>query len=134
MPNEYSGTALVVKWLGTAITGEQRTFRTSESADEIDATAGADVFKTYLPGPRDGEASITILDAAGTAGTATWSKLAPQQTGTLQWYPNGTAAGQPVLACATAVSLGRDREFPYDGVVSIDARWRLSTSVTEGTA
>jgi hypothetical protein len=138
--NEYSGSALHVAWItsaGTAtLTGKQRTFRTSETADEIDATGGSDQAAVFLPKFTASEASISVVDtlgSQGTAGTATWAALAPQVQGTLKWYPEGTAAGNQVFTQA-AVALGRDREFPYDNAVTWDARWRLSGSQTMGTA
>lgn len=141
--NEYSGSALYVRWVtaaapaGTAVlSGKQRTFRTSESSDEIDATGGSDQEAVFLPKFTASEASISVVDtlgSAGTAGTADWARLAPQKQGTLYWYPEGTAAGNASFSQA-AVVLGRDREYPYDNVVTYDVRWRLSGTQTSGTA
>lgn len=143
MANEYSGSALYVKWVTaeapagtTVLSGKQRTFRVSESSDEIDATGGSDSQAVFLPKFTASEASITVVDtlgSQGTAGTADWARLAPQKQGTLYWCPEGTAASEIKFQQAGVV-LGRDREFPYDNVVTYDIRYRLSGAQTSGTA
>lgn len=131
MANEYSGKNLVVKYGGTVLSGDFREFRTTETADMIDATAGADTRKNWLGGLVGGEASMTILDASD--GTANWNTLVPGGSGTLQWYPAGTTAGTPSYT-ANSVLVSKDRSVPYNDVVSIDLRWNLTTAVTQGTA
>ena len=128
---EYTGKDLVIKWGGTVISGDQRTFTVSDTAELVDATAGADARKVWLTGPTDGEASASIL--AGTAGTANYNALAPGQSGTLFWAPEGTAAGKQTWT-ALAVSTGRSMDIPYNDVVVMNPTWKLSGAVTGGTA
>jgi len=127
----YTGKDLVIKWGGTVISGDQRTFTTSETADTIDSTAGADTRKQWLTGATDGEASATIL--AGTAGTANYNALEPGNSGTLYWAPEGTAAGKQTKS-ALALVTSRDSEYPYDGLVVVSPKWKLTGAVTGGTA
>lgn len=131
MANEYSGKLLHVTYGGTVLSGDFRQFRTTETADMIDATAGADTRKNWLGGLVGGEASMTILDASN--GTANWNALVPGGSGSLIWYPAGTTAGTPSYS-ANAVLVSKDRSVPYNDVVAIDLKWNLKTDVTQGTA
>ena len=131
MTSRFTGKDLVIKYSGTVISGDQRTFSVNDTADLIDATAGSDGRKTWLAGPVDGEASASIL--AGTAGTALYNLLVPGSSGTLDWFPEGTASGKQ-RGYALAVVTARNMSIPYDDVVTIEPTWKLSGAVTGGTA
>lgn len=127
----YAGTALYVKFGSTVLTGDHKAFKTSEKADQIDATGGADTYKTWLAGVRDGDCSMNLMGTTG--GTAIYNAVAPGVSGTLEWAPEGTAAGKQKWTCSTAVVVSRDADYPYDGVVSYDVGWKLNATVTGGT-
>jgi len=131
MAGEYIGSANVIKWGGTVISGDFRTFSHEETADEIDATAGADTRKVYLTGPVDDSISGSFIDTTGN--TANWAALAIGQAGSLEWWPQGTAAGKWGYY-GSAVITKRAREIPYDGVVSYDLSWRLKGSLSGTTS
>lgn len=132
---EYSGKDLYIKLGGTVLNTDYREFKTSESIDEIDATAGADTRKNYLAGPADGEFTLRLLDTGGTsgsAGTALWGTLAPGISEAIEWGPAGTIAGYPKYS-GTILLTKRDRSIPYNDVVSYEAGGKFTTAITGGT-
>jgi hypothetical protein len=126
----YAGTALYVKFGSTVMSGDHRVLKTSEKADSIDATAGADTRKTILPGLAEGDASLSMLGTIG--GTAPWAAVAPRTNGTLEWAPEGTAAGKPKYTVDSYV-LGRDASYPYNDVVSWEIKFGMTGNITAGT-
>jgi len=118
----YTGSALALQWVtssGTAwLEGDFRSLSISEDQESADSTAGDDTYKGYIPTVADASGEVSLLDTSGTAGTIQWAYVAPATTGTLTWYPTGTAASQMTWAAPGFVQ-SRQREFPYDDVVSI---------------
>lgn len=126
----YTGKDLVIRFGGTALSSQFRNFNTDESAAEIDVTAGNAARKAYIVGPTDSEITGEFLDQ--TSGTANWGAVKVGNSGTLDWSPEGTAAGKPKSSCLAVVTK-RSRAFPYDGAVSYNVSWRPQADVTEGT-
>ena len=58
--------------------------------------------------------------------------IAPSTSGTLWWYPSGTASGS-VSHYAPAFVSSRGKEFPYDDVVTITIGFQFTSSPTAGT-
>ena len=129
--SRFTGKDLYVKFGSTVLTADHRTFDVDETADQIDATAGADTRKVYLAGLIDGKASMSLLGTSG--GTTDWAAVTPQTSGTLEWGPEGTTGGKPKFTCGTALVLGRKTSYPYNDVVSYDINWALSGAVAGGT-
>lgn len=130
---EYTGNDLYLTFAGTAIHADFRTFSTSEQIDLVDASAGADVAKTYLTALEDGTASLTLLDqTGGTAATAMWQLMDKGAEGSLIWGPEGTATGKPKHYVNAIVS-SRDRSMPYDNVVELSFEFQFSGVVTDTT-
>jgi hypothetical protein len=138
---EYAGSAVVVQWIhsgGTlTLSGETRTCTVTPSMDTIDATAGSDVNRVFLPSfsswdvTWDGVAQENTT--AATSGTAYAQALQPGKTGTIIVGPYGTATtslkySMPAFAMGAAISI------PYADVVSISAAWKTNSggSMTVG--
>jgi len=128
---QYTGSALVVAFKGTTVSGRQRTLDTGEEMDLVDQSAGSDVAKTYLSTLEDGDAKLEVLDQRdGTAATALWNLCDKGAEGTLQFQPEGTATNKP-KHFVNAIVKKRDREFPYDDVVKATITFQFSGVVTD---
>jgi len=133
--SRYAGSALYVQWIDTSgttvLSGDYRTLDVPESADEIDATAGADVFKTTLAGAVGHPWTLEIL--AQESGTVLFESMAPRASGTLRWYPEGTAVGKQEKY-ATGVILGRNEAYAYGDVVTLRINGSLNAAITVATS
>lgn len=125
---EFSGEALYLKFGSTVLSADFRTFNPTESADLLDASAGADVARIYKKRLEDGSASLSMLGQA--LGTALWDALAPGTEGTLEWGEEGTTAGNPRHYVVALVS-SRDKNIPYDGLVEFNAEFQFSGVLTD---
>ncbi len=109
------------------LSADYRTLDVSNNAEEIDATAGGDVYKNTLAGPIDGKATLETL--ATTDGTVAWDALTPGAAGTLQWSPEGTATGMQKKA-APALVLNRGEKVGYNTAVTLTAEFRITNAIT----
>ncbi len=131
---EFTGKNLVVSFKSTALESDYRSFSNSEQIGIVDASAGSDVARTYLTTLEDGSASVSlVMQTGGTAATAMWNLLDKGAEGTLDWYPEGTASGNP-RSYVNAIVIDRSRDFPYDDLVTMSAEFQFSGVVTDGTA
>jgi hypothetical protein len=132
----YTGHDLAIGWVhagGTTwLEGDFRRLSTSEDQASADSTAGNDTYNQFIGTFANATGEVVLLDTSGTAGTAMWAAVAPNTAGTLWWYPTGTASGS-ISHYAPAFVSGRDREFPYDDVVSITVGYQFTSSPTAGT-
>ena len=134
----FSGSALVVKWIysgTTVLTGDQRTFSYTPSIDLIDQTAGGDPNKTYLTAVKDGRAQMSALfqDTTTSGGTATFTKCGEGYSGTIEWYPEGTALGKSKYTMP-AICMGAAFTYPYADVTEVAVEFQQNGARTEGTA
>lgn len=133
----YTGKDLAIQWIwsgGTTwLEGDYRSMTTTEDQESADSTAGDDTYKAYIPTVADASGEVQLLDTSGTAGTAEWGAIAPANTGTLVWYPEGTASTKPRHTAPAFIS-SRQRDFPYDDVVTITASFQFTAPPTAGTA
>lgn len=130
---QYTGSALVVKFKGTTISGRQRTLTAKEEIGLVDQSAGADVAKTYLTELEDGDAKLEVLDQRdGTAATALWNLCDKGAEGTLDWQPEGAGSNDP-RHYVNAIVKNREREFPYNDVVKATITFQFSGVVTDTT-
>ena len=128
---EYTGSTLFLSFAGTTISADYREFSASEEIDLVDASAGADVAKTYINALEDGTASLTLLDqTGGTAATAMWQLMDKGTSGTLIWSPEGTATGKPKHTVVAIVS-SRERSIPYDDVVELSFEFQFNGVVSD---
>jgi hypothetical protein len=129
----FTGRALVLKFKGTAIESDYRSFEPSEEIKVESASAGADVPETYLTTLTDGKASLTMRSIAGTAGTALWiTTLALGAEGTLEWMPQGTASIYR-RSYVNAIVTGKNETNEYAGVVEWKIDWQYSGAITHTT-
>lgn len=129
----YTGRALVLKFKGVAIEADYRSFEPSEEIGLEDASAGADVPRTYLSTLTDGNASLTMRSIGGTAGTALWvTTLALGAEGTLEWQPQGTASNMR-RSYVNAIVMNKSESNAYAGVVEWSVEWQYSGTITHTT-
>ena len=129
--SRYTGKDLYVEFAGAILTGDQRTFSISKSADTAEKTAGSEEAKSYIATLDDATASMELLDAGGTL-LSHWG-IDVGTEGTLSWAPKGSASGNP-LRRAVAIVTGVDEEWPYDDMVTISLNWQLSGTFLDGYA
>lgn len=128
---KYTGEDMVLQFAGTNISGASRALEINEEVNELDATTYGSADREYLmTKKRNRDGSFTILDDAGA--TATENLLDVGTTGTLEWAPEGTAAGKRKRTC-TALILRSRKTFPHDDITQFAVNFRLSGSITKGT-
>lgn len=129
----YTGHDLAVAWIysgGTAwLEDDYRTLDVSESVNDANSTAGNDTYAGHLPTYADANASLEMLGTTG-SGTIHWAKLAPRLQGTLEWYPEGTAATKPKHAAAAYIN-SRDRSYPYADVMTVTIGFQFDGAITD---
>jgi hypothetical protein len=130
----YSGSSLVVTWIlaasTTTLTGAHKTCSYSPAIDLIEATAGADAFKTYLNGPKSGKVSFACNQQVGSSTLGT--VLAEGQAGTVKISPEGTGTGKQLITIP-AISMGPQWSFPYNDVSNFSVDFTQNGSATHGT-
>jgi hypothetical protein len=131
----YTGKDLYIQWAysgGTIVLNtDYRSLTTSEETDTEDASAGADTHKSYKPTLADTTIELELLDNTSNS-SAFWGALTPQTEGTLTWGPHGTATGKPKYSVPALVN-SREREFPYDGMVTITVEFQAQSWISEAT-
>ena len=131
---EFSGSALVVKWVTTAgtvdLSGDYRTLNLDPSINMIEATAGSDTDKVYLPSVKDKKVSYTGVFQS--AGTATEDALVEGTYGTLTIQPEGTATGKRKYTIP-AYAQGGKFNWKYNDIVEINCDFQGSGAMTRGT-
>jgi len=130
----YVGSSLILNWITaaatTSLSGDARTFTQNETIDTVDATAGADTQKQWLPGPKDRTANLTYLHQQGTADIVL---TYPGQIGTLDVYPQGSSTGSPKYSYPFLVN-SYAKSIPYAGVVEHTIGFLSYGSAVLGTA
>jgi len=126
---------LAVSWntaaFGTVwLEDDFRALDVTESVTDANSTAGNDTYAGHLPTYTDANATFEMLGTTG-SGTAHWTKLAPRTTGTLDWYPEGTASTKPKHSAAAYIS-SRDRSYPYADVVTVSLGFQFDGAITDG--
>ena len=135
---EYAGSASVTQWIwsgGTLnLSAETRNVSVNTSMDTIDATAGQDVNKVYLPSFSSVEIAWDGVAQNGTAGTVYSQALLAGNLGTLNVGPYGTA-GSSVKYSMPAFCLGLSTTMPYADVVTVSTSWQTASggSLTTST-
>jgi len=137
--NTFAGSSLVCKWVQaaatTTLTGDHKSCTYTPSINLIDKTAGAATNKSYIPGVKDGTWTFNANMQGGTnaGGTATFSTLSEGNIGTLEIYPEGTAAGKSKIALPS-IAQGAAFSWPYDNVVEVTANGQQNGARSDGTA
>ena len=127
---EYAGSASVTQWIwasGTlSLSAETRSVSVNTSMDTIDATAGQDVNKVYLPSFASVEIAWEGVAQDGTAGTVYAQALKNGNLGTINIGPYGTA-GSALKYSMPAFCLGLSTSMPYADVVSLSTSWQTAS-------
>lgn len=130
---EYAGSAVVAQWIwsgGTLnISGDTRSCAITPSMETIDATAGQDTSKQYLPSFTDWEVTWDGVAQNGTAGTVYSQAMLPGNLGTINIGPYGTA-GSALKFSMPAMCMGAAISMPYSDVVSLSTSWKTSSGGT----
>jgi hypothetical protein len=128
------GTALHLQWCTSSATinfnTDYRDFKTSETKELLEETAGADADKKYIVSYGDGNASFSGLYQSG--GTTPFASCRPGQLGTLKVGWDGSAAGS-VLETIPAIVSTLDLSDAYNDLVKIDISWQQNGSKSYGT-
>jgi hypothetical protein len=136
---EYAGSAAIVQWIHSAgtllMSAETRSVSVTPSQDTIDATAGQDTSKQFLPSFTSWDVSWEGVAQNGTAGTVYATALQPGNVGTLNVYPFGSA-GSALKYSMPAFSKGAAIAMPYADVTTISTSWQTNSggTMTVGTA
>ena len=126
-----TGKGMYIKFGGTVLNTDYRTFSNSKSIDKVDASAGADTFKTYLTTLKDGSLACAIIAQA--SDVTTRGTLVPGTGGSLEYGLEGTVAGkQRVLYSAVFVE-NANVSASYNDLVVIDITWQPNSDPTDGT-
>lgn len=128
---KYTGQDMSIFFGTIDISGNGRSFEISQSADEIDVTTYGSTDKEFIVGMIERDSSLEVLDDNESA--AIRNALKPGMSGTLKWFPQGSASGKPVFTVGTAVVREENLSYPYDDVVLLSVSIRLSGAVVEGT-
>ena len=134
---EYAGSALALSWIwsgGTVdLAAHTRQLTITPNQQTIDATAGSDATRQYLPSFTDYTVAASGVAQDGANGTIMAQALKAGVNGTLIAGPSGTATGA-VKYTVPAFSLGLSTDVPYSDVVTWSVDWQVLSggSVTIG--
>ena len=126
-----TGQNLYLKFGGTVLDTDYRTFGGTRTIDTVDASAGSDSYKTYLTTLLDGTRSATIVIQA--SDTATKGTLTPGTGGTLEWGLEGTASGKVKALCTAVFVSSYNESMSYNDLVVVDVNWQLNADITDST-
>lgn len=125
MANEYTGTALYVKFGSTVLSSRYKSWEENVSTNLVETAAGSDTMRTYLSTLDEGATTLEILDQTG--GTVLWAAVAPRTSGTLEWAPEGTASGKPKNVVLALVK-SRKRAIVNDDVTKITVEFQHNST------
>lgn len=128
----FTGKNAYIKFGTTELQTYYRTAGPTREIDLVDKSAGPDTSKTYLTALIDGTMDLVLVMPEGTAGTALLAALSPGTSGTLEWGPEGTAAGKPKNS-VTAIVRRRGEPLEYAGVTTLAVSFQFSGDVTESS-
>lgn len=122
----------VISWIwsgGTAaLQTDYRALAIQSGVGLVESTAGADSHDQWLPTTQNGEFTLTILHAGG---TAIATALAPGTNGTIIAGPQGTATGG-IKHTVPAVVQSRNFSYPYKDVATLEVSFRETNTRTDG--
>jgi hypothetical protein len=124
-----TGKDLLVTFAGGTVSGDFTNFTVSQSADNVDVTAGAEAVHYYIPTRSDFTA--TLESFFDNATLTVWDTMSPTTAGTLIWAPEGTATGSDKFTCTRVIIIGRDQAHPFDGASTYTINFQGSAAITE---
>jgi len=126
-----TGKGLYIKFGGTVLNTDYRTFSAARSIDKVDGSAGADTFKTYLTTLKDGSISCAIIAQA--ADTSTRGTLTPGTGGSLEYGLEGTATGKQKVLYTSVFVENANVSASHNDLIVVDITWQPNSDPTEGT-
>lgn len=130
----FTGHDLALIWAYAAgsvtLDADYRSFTVGEEVNDADSTAGNDTYAGHLPTFTDASAELEMVGTTN-SGTAHWTSIAPRTEGTIYWYPEGTASSKPAHNAPAYIS-SRDREYPYDNVVTVSLGFQFQGVPVDG--
>ena len=121
---EITGKSAVINWIWTGgtvgLNADYRSVGFNDTTDMADTTAGNDTHKTQIATIKSSSIDYSGVFPSGTAGTALIGALAVGNSGTLQIYPEGTAATN-LLRSYPSIVQSLKQTTPYKDVVEISA-------------
>jgi len=126
-----TGTGMYIKFGGTVLNTDYRTFSNPRSIGEVDQSAGADTRVTRLTTLKDETLSLAIIAQA--ADTTTRGTVAPGTGGTLEYGLEGTASGKQKVLYTSAYVKSSNVSASYNDLIVIDITWQPQVDPTEGT-
>ena len=126
-----TGKGLYVKFGGTVLNTDYRTFGNARGIDKVDGSAGADTFKTYLTTLKDGTLSCAIIAQASDATTR--GTLVPGTGGSLEYGLEGTATDKQKGLYTAVFVESANISASYNDLIVVDITWQPNSDITEGT-
>jgi hypothetical protein len=118
----FTGRDLLVEFGADVISASGRNFEVTHEEEQVDATAGGDDYRVYVPTVKTIGATIEILMESGVTGDALIAALAVGSEAALMWYPQGKTAGLPEWGFDARVSKA-SQSIPYDGVAVLNVEF-----------
>lgn len=126
-----TGKDAYIKFGSTVISTNYRTLNPTRTANLVETQAGNDANKTFAVSLKEGSATVELVDPGGTAGAALVGALAIGTEGTLEWGPEGTAAGKPKHTVNAIVS-NFNETYPYADLRVFNVTFTFNGAVTDG--
>ena len=126
-----TGKNLYIKFGGTVFNTDYRTFSAPRSIDKVDASAGADTYKTYLTTLKDGQIGISAILQAADATTR--GTLVPGTGGSLEYGLEGTATGKQKVTYTSVFVESAPVSASYNDLIVVDITWQPNSDLTDGT-
>ena len=133
---EFKGSAVVVEFAGTDISGSARTVTISEDpgeAEKIDVTVKGDTERQYLAGFPGGDNTTVTMNALALDGSDTIEGIATNTTGNVIVLPEGDVHGGIAVTIASMRLINKEYTIPYDGAVEWNVTFNSETAAVYGT-
>lgn len=118
-------------WSGGTVSldTDYRSANYDTTIEMYDQTAGADQYKTYITGVKDGSFSYGGVFQSG--GTAIVAALERGNSGTIIYGPEGTAVGKEKITIP-AISKGAKRNNPFNNLIEISCDFQQNGAEVRG--
>ena len=126
-----TGKNLYLKFGGTVLNTDYRTFGNPRGIDKVDGSAGSDAAKSYLTTLTDGSISASIIAQASDA--ATRATLQPGTGGSLEYGLEGTASSKQRVLYTSAFVENSNVSASYNDLIVVDITWQPQVAPTDGT-
>lgn len=129
-----AGAAITFRWIWSGGTldfsGDYTKFSPGFDIEMLDGSAGNDADRVYVPGKKDGTASLTVWDTVA-GGSIYEQAFAVGNGGSLYWGTQGSAAGKPKRAIFGYVKSFKPK-LDFDSLAAFDIEIQKSGAVLAG--